>query len=166
VTRADDNSRSGASATTTTAPAVPEARDKSEIEDAYRSYIAMLTRLAEAPDLDDPEIPRRATGAAADDLRSAIATSIADGTIIRSGPTTSQTILSIEVSDDEATLRACFVDESGAYRAATGDEVRPMAINTSVDNVRLQRVSGRWLVSVRELPGPDESWEGTSTCAQ
>jgi hypothetical protein len=162
VTRADDNSRSGASATTTTAPADPEA----DVEAAYRAYVAMIDRLLESPDPHDPEIPQRTTGAARDDIESFVAQNLADGTIIRKGPAAAESILSIEVSGDEATLRACFVDESGAYDVNTGAVLRPMTIVTSIDTVQLERVDAVWRVSLRRAPGPDERWEGVNRCGQ
>jgi hypothetical protein len=161
VTQADDNSKSAASATTTVPPDV-----EAEVEAAYLAYLAMVERLIQAPAVDDPEIMMRATGAAADDLRSSLAEHIANGTLVRIGPATSQTILSIERSGDQATLRVCFVDESGTYDAATGAEVEAMTINTSIDTARLERLDGTWRVSLRTIPGPDEHWEGVSTCGR
>src|SRR5262249_31127225 len=107
----------------------------------------------------------RATGVALDNLRSALAKSVADGTLNRIGPTTHQTVLSVDVWGDEATLRACFVDESGSYDAASGAVVEPMRIMTSIDTVRFQRVDGAWLVSSRQAPAPGEMWEGVTSCA-
>jgi hypothetical protein len=160
ITQADDNSKSEASATTS----APSAQAEADIEAAYRAFIAMIGRVVQAPDPDDPELPMRATGVALDGLRSSIARSLAEGTIIRPGPATSATVLSIEVSGDTATLRACFIDESTAYVAVTGAVVEPTTIVTIVDTVELEREGDTWLVSRRETPGPDERWNGVNTC--
>jgi hypothetical protein len=159
VIAADDNSLSEAAATTT-APVDPEA----EIEDAYRAYLAMETRLVAAPDPDDPEIPERATDETFERLRAALADLAAKGQVIRVGPASSQTILSIEVSGDEATLRACYVDESGVFDAVTGAEITPMQVGTAVDTTVLERDGDTWRVALRKVPAEDEHWDGATTC--
>jgi hypothetical protein len=163
---ADDNSQSEATPTTATSPIDPEAEVKAEIEDAYRAYLAMEERLLLAPNPDDPEIPERATGPALEHFKKALARDIEKGQIIRVGPTSSQTILSIEVTGDQATLRACFVDESGLFDAATGDEIEPMHTGTEIDTTVLVRDGERWRVSERRAPAEGEVWDGVSTCEQ
>jgi hypothetical protein len=163
VVQADDNAKSEAAATTTT-PADPEAATKAEIEDAYRAYLAMQERLLQAPDPDDPEISQRATGSTLTRLRAGLADYAAKGQVIRVGPATSQMILSIDVSGDQATVRACYVDESGLYDAATGAEIQPMHVGTAIDTTVLQRDDGTWRVSRRAVPAADEHWEGATTC--
>jgi hypothetical protein len=165
VIAADDNSRSEAAATTTTtAPVDPEAATKAEIEEAYRAYLAMQIRLQLAPNADDPEIPRRAAGTTLNRIRSALADLASKGQVIRVGPATSQTILSIDVTGDQATLTACFVDESGVFDAATGAEIVPMHIGTEIDRTVLEREGGTWRVSSRKAPNEGEVWEGETTC--
>jgi hypothetical protein len=159
VVQADDNAMSEAAATTTT-PADPEA----EVEQAYRAYLAMEARLVAAPDPNDPEIPERATGRALARLKDALAEDVQKGQVIRVGPATSQTILSIEVMDDHATVRACFVDESGLFDAANGAEIVPMHTGTAIDTAVLEREGGMWRVSLREVPAADEHWEGATSC--
>ncbi len=46
--------------------------------------------------------------------------------MIRGGPDDNQTILSVSVDGDTATLSVCYVDQSGVYDAATGAELVPM----------------------------------------
>jgi hypothetical protein len=164
VIAADDNSQSEAAATTTTAPPDPDAAVKAEIEDAYRAYNAMVERLALAPDPEDPELPQRATGRALDRIIELMKDLVASGDVGRLGPTRSQTILTIEVTADTATLRACLVDESGRYDAATGEAIVPMMVGTIIDTATLERSDGTWRVSAIKNPGPDERWEGVSTC--
>jgi hypothetical protein len=163
VTEADDNAKSEASPTTTsTAPVDAEA----EIEDAYRAYMAMQQRLLQAPDPSDPELPQRATGSTLDRLRATLADYAAKGQVIRVGPATAQTILSIEVSGDQATVRACYVDESGLYEAASGAELQAMHTGTAIDRSVLQRDDGIWRVSRRFAPAESEHWEGATTCGR
>jgi hypothetical protein len=159
VTQADDNSKSAASATTTVPPDV-----EAEVEAAYLAYSDMVQRLLLAPQPDDPELVQRATGDALDSLVAALNDLVASGDVARYGPTRSQTILAIEVSGDTATLRACFVDESGRYDATTGDEIDPMRVSTIVDTASLERRDGVWRVSSRKNPGPGEEWEGVHEC--
>jgi hypothetical protein len=161
VTQADDNSKSAASATTTVPPDV-----EAEVEAAYRAYNAMVFRLLLAPDPYDPELPERAAGASLDRLVAALTELVETGDVARYGPTRSLTILTIEVAGDEATLRACSVDESGRFDAATGAEVVPMYVATIIDTVSLERRDGVWRVSAVKNPAPDERWEGVSTCGR
>jgi hypothetical protein len=158
---ADDDSQSEAAATTTTAPADP----KAEVEQAYRAYNAMVDRLFAAPDPDDPQITQLATGDARDQLVSALSAFVATGDVAHFGPTRSLTILTIDVSGDEATVRACFVDESGRYDAATGEAIEPMRVATIVDTTSLVRHDGIWQVSFVKDPGADEQWLGVHECA-
>jgi hypothetical protein len=166
VIAADDNSQSEAAATTTTAPVDPKAEVEAEIEDAYRAYLAMEERLLLAPNPDDPEIPQRLTGRSLAHIREVLADYAAKGQIIRVGPATSQTILSIEVTGDQATLRACFVDESALFDAATGTAIEPMDVGTEIDTTVLVREGGTWRVSERRSPAEGEVWEGATTCDQ
>jgi hypothetical protein len=161
VTQADDNSRSAASPNTT-----PTADVEAEVEAAYRAYVAMQERVQAAPDPDDPEIPERATGSTLERLRQALADYAARGQAVRVGPATRQTILSIEVSGDRATVRACYVDESGVFDVTTGAEVVPVRIGTSIDTTVLERTGDVWRVSSRRPPAADEQWEGVTTCEQ
>ncbi len=160
VTAADVNSRSEASATTTPADA------EAEVEAAYRAYIAMQERVEAAPDPDDPEISERATGRTLDRLRQAMADYAARGQAVHVGAATKQTILSIDVSGDRATVRVCFVDESGVFDVATGAEIVPVHTGTSIDTTELERTAGAWRVSSRRPPAADEQWEGVTTCDQ
>jgi hypothetical protein len=160
VTQADDNSQSAASPTAT----APVDDVEAEVEAAYRAYIAMGQRLVAAPNPDDPEIPERTTGSALARVKAVLADDLARGHVIRTGPASSQTILSIDVDGDQATLRACFVDESGLFDAATGAEIEPVRIVTAIDTVVLQRESGAWRVSNQKTPAADEQWEGATTC--
>jgi hypothetical protein len=160
VIEADDNSKSEASGAMTTAPPDPEA----EVEQAYRAYNAMVARLLLAPDASDPELQQRATGAARDRLVTGLNDLVATGDVARFGPTRALTILTIEVDGDSATLRACLVDESGRYDAATGEAVVPLSVGTIIDTATLERDDGSWRVSSIKNPGPDERWDGVSTC--
>jgi hypothetical protein len=164
VIAADDNSQSEAAATTTTAPPDPDAAVKAEIEDAYRAYNAMVERLLQAPDPNDPELQQRATGAALDRLVTGFADLVTTGDVGRFGPTRSLTVLTIDVAGDSATVRACLVDESGRYDAVTGEAVVPLMVGTFIDTATLERDEGAWRVNSIKNPGPDERWDGVSTC--
>jgi hypothetical protein len=160
VIEADDNSKSEASGATTTAPPDPEV----EVEQAYIAYREMARRLLQAPDPADPEIAQRSTGTARERLEAVLNDLVASGDAAREGPTRSRTILSVEVSGDEATVRACLVDESGRFDAATGEAVEPMAVGTIIDTASLRRDEGVWRVASLKLPSPDERWEGVHSC--
>jgi hypothetical protein len=124
----------------------------------------MHVRLEAAPNPDDPEIPERATGRTFDRLRTALAQDLAAGRVIKVGPAWSQTILSIDIAGEEATLRACYVDESGVFDATSGAVIEPTRISTSIDTTLLEREGGVWRVSYREPPAADQQWEGVTTC--
>jgi hypothetical protein len=160
VTQADDNSQSAASPTTTARVNDVEA----EVEAAYRAYLAMHVRLEAAPNPDDPEIPEHATGRTLAHLKSVLAEDVAAGRVIRVGPAWSQTIMSIDVTGNQATLTACYVDESGVFDAASGAVIEPTRISTSIDTTLLEREGGRWRVSYRQPPDADEQWEEVTSC--
>jgi hypothetical protein len=165
VTEADDNAKSEAASPATT-PGDPEAEVKADVEDAYRGYSDMVMRLLSEPKPDDPELSQRATGDALTRLVAALNELVATGDAIRYGETRSQTILAIDVSGDQATVRACFVDESGRFDAATGEVVDPMRVATIVDTATLERRDGIWRVSFRKEPEASEEWDGATSCDQ
>src|SRR5215207_6993415 len=101
---ADDGATTSTSETTiasTTTTQDPEA----EVEAAYLAYWEMNKRLSEAPDPNDPELGERATGTALDKLVDSLTTMRAAGERFVFGPEYSHLVESVEVSDDNATVR-------------------------------------------------------------
>ena len=87
----------------------------------------------------------------------------ARGVVLRTGPYDEQTILSAAVDGDAATLSVCYVGQSGVYDAATGAEVVPMEVVTTLDRVDMVRETGVW--KVRFVDNAEEDrWAGVHDC--
>lgn len=144
---------------TTATTLSPEA----EAEQAYRDFVAMTHEVYLSPDPADPRIAEHATGDARDTFETTLTRLQTEGIHYRIGELDKQTMLATTIEDDTATLSVCYVDHSGSFDSATGAEVQPMRVTTSLTTVSLQRASDRWLVStVRD--DPDKIWEGEYTC--
>jgi hypothetical protein len=124
----------------------PDEAAEEEVRQAYRDFLEMAFRVAANPDPADPGIATHSTGAARTSLEEAAAQDRARGVVIHGGPEDSQTILSTSVDGDTAVLSVCYVGQSGAYDAATGAELVPMEIITTLDRVELLREAGTWKV--------------------
>jgi hypothetical protein len=140
-----------------------EAAAEEEVRQAYRDFLAMTFRNAEAPDPADPAIAEHATGDVRANLERAAARDRDRGIVIRGGPEDRQTILTVSVDGETATLSVCYVDQSGVYDAATGAELVPMEIVTTLDTVGMVRESGAW--KVRSIENSEEAkWAGVHDC--
>jgi hypothetical protein len=150
----------GSSAAPTTTPITSEA----EVESAYRRYLAMVDRVYLAPNPADPEIAQLTTGDVRDNLEQSFADLQAKGSVYRVGPEDRQTVLSTAIDGKTATLSVCYVGQSGEYDAATGAELQPMQIFTTLDAVTVLREQGAWKVShVGNKQG--DAWQGVHDCA-
>jgi hypothetical protein len=147
--------------TTTTLDADDAAEE--EVRQAYRDFLAMAFRVAEAPDPADPEIAQRATGETRASLERVATRDRDRGVVIKGGPDDQQTILSVSVDGDTATLSVCYVGQSGVYDATTGAELVPMETVTTLDTVEMLREDGAWKV---QSVGNDEedTWVGVHDC--
>jgi hypothetical protein len=161
----DDESReratdtTGAEVTDTTIGTRTTLDPEAEVEAAYLAYWVMAERLAQDPHADSSEIARFATGTARDTLTDSISTLRAQGHSIRFGPQTSHTVLTIDLTGNEATVRDCNIDDA-ARIDATGDQVES-AVTTNLLESTLVRNSKGWAVSsIRKLAG----WEGPRAC--
>jgi hypothetical protein len=154
--KADPDERPAPTTTTTLSP-------EQEVEQAYKDFIAMVTRIYLAPDPNDPEIAERSTGEARANFEATLMRMQSEGTVIRIGQEDRQTILSTAISGDSATLSVCFVDQSGTFDAATSAEVEAMRTVTTLDETTLLRQGGMWRVS-RITNQPGNMWEGEYSC--
>ena len=162
----DDPSASGSSgpAPTTSAQSTSTKRTpQGEVEDAYRSFNAMLSRLNPAPNPDDPEIAKRTTGELRSKIESAFADRTRKGLAIKEGPQYGSRIMSTTVTGDAAVLKTCFVDQSAVVNARSGAEVEAMSAVTSVLTLRLVHENGVWKVA---RIGTDRAhrWRGVTSC--
>jgi len=155
---------SGTSAETTTAPStVTTVSPTAEVEQAYRDFDAMLTRLASAPNPRDPELGRRATGEALTNFRRTLSDSVSHGYAVKVGPQTRLSFVSTTVKGDQATLKICDVDQSALIDAKTGAEIKAMSTVTSLATVTAIRTEGVWKIS-RVGTDADHRWEGIRDC--
>ena len=112
-----------------------EAAAEEEVRQAYRDFLAMTFRVPTRPTRPIPTIAEHATGDVRANLERVAARDRERGIVIRGGPEDNQTILSVSVDGDTATLSVCYVDQSGVYDAATGAELVPMETVTTLDTV-------------------------------
>jgi hypothetical protein len=147
--------------TTTTLDA--EAATEEEVRQAYRDFLAMFFRVTAVADPTDPGIAEHATGAVRAEIERSTTDGRARGVVVRGGPYDEQTILTTSVTGDTATLTVCYVDHSGEFDAATGAEIAPMTITTTLDRVDMVREDGLWKVSFFDNAEGDE-WPGVHDC--
>jgi hypothetical protein len=156
---ADDGPTTSTSETTiasTTTTQDPEA----EVEAAYLAYWEMNKRLSEAPDPDDPELGERATGTALDKLVESLTTMRAAGERFVFGPEYSHLVESVEVSDDNATIRDCAIDDAIVENNRTGAR-EELGVSTALLEASLVFTDHGWLVStISRL----SVWEGAVRC--
>ena len=160
---AGDDASTDPSATSTTLD--PDEAAEDEVRQAYRDFLEMAFRIAEAPDPNDPEIAQRATGDARGRIEQSAAEDQARGVIARGGPKDEQTILTTTVTGDSARLTVCYVDHSGVFDAVTGAEIEPMTITTSLSNIDLVQDAGVWKVSLVETQ-QGKQWDGVHDCSE
>jgi hypothetical protein len=156
---ADDGTTTSTSETTvasTTTTQDPEA----EVEAAYLAYWEMAKRLLAAPNPDDPEIAKRATGTALTTAIDGFATMRAQGQAIRIGEGYSHDVLSIDVRGMAATVVDCNVDEAARIEATSG-RVLTSATTTNLLTVELKSDAGQWQVASIQKT---DAWEGAHSC--
>lgn len=145
-------------AETTVTTLSPEA----EVEAAIAAYDAMINRIVQAPDPNDPEIAQRATGANRERVEAGFAQLVALGQYGKPGPNRRSTVLRTVVSGAEATADVCEVDDGLLIDAATGDVLDDDVV-TRLVVISLERVDGAWLIA--RIDPTNSSWEGVSDCA-
>ena len=147
---------------TTVAETTTTISPEAEIEAAIATYYAMVDRVVQAPDPDDPEIAQRAMGTNRETVESGFAQLAALGQYGRPGPNRSTTVLRATVSGDQANADVCEVDDGRLINSASGDVIDDDVV-TRLVVISLERVDGAWLVS--RVDPTDSSWEGVSDCA-
>ena len=160
---AGDDASTDPPATSTTLD--PDEASEDEVRQAYRDFLEMAFRIAEAPDPNDPEIAQRATGDARGRIEQSAAEDQARGVVVRGGPDNKQTILTTTVAGDSARLTVCFVDHAGVFDAATGAEIEPMTTTTRLGTIDLLREDGTWKVNLVEAQEGKE-WDGVHDCSE
>lgn len=140
---------------TTTPP--PEA----EVEDAYLAFWDMATRLSQAPDPDDPDLERFASGQALADLVAGLEALESQQRHSELGPGYRHEVLNVEVTDgDTAVVEDCAIDDSRIVDDETG-EVLVEGVGTQLLSVDMVRREAQWIVdSIDEL----QVWEGAVPC--
>ncbi len=136
---------------------------EAEAEQAYRDFVAMTHEVYLSPDPQDPRIAEHATGGAKATFETTLIRMQAEGLVYRVGEHDKLTVLSTTIEGDTAILTVCYVDHSGSFDRATGAEIQPMRVTTSLSTVNLQRGPDGWLVSSVH-DDPDKTWEGEYTC--
>lgn len=151
----DDDSSDDPPPTTTTPD--PE----SEVESAYLAYWEMGSRLLEAPDPDDPEIPERASGEALADLVAGLDALRSANLHSELGPQYSHDVIDIKVeSEGRAVVDDCAVDDSRLVDAATG-EVVEQSVVTELLRVTMHLQGERWRADSSTRV---DAWEGAVEC--
>ena len=140
------SSSSVATTTTTTVAATTTTTISQEeaVKAAYLAYWAMVDRLVQAPDPNDPEIALRVAEPALSDLVADVGTRLANGNRVRppSPDQNQHRILDASVSGDSATIRDCFVD--GRIVVDEGGTVLDDKVVTSKLEAAFERNGGNW----------------------
>jgi len=158
----DDDGSSDLPATSTTLD--PDEAAEDEVRQAYRDFLEIFFRVTAAADPTDPGIAQHTTGPLRAEIERTTAADRARGVVVRGGAYDEQTILTTTVDGDTATLRVCYVDHSGEFDAATGAEITPMTIVTTLDEVELVREDGVWKVRFFDNQESNE-WQGVHDCS-
>jgi hypothetical protein len=143
-------------------PTTPPETPKSQAKAAYEDYRDMVKRLLESPDPADPEIARRATGGNQEFLVGQLTNLTAAGQALRFGPNYEFEVLSTEVTDAEAVVRDCTVDDAETIDVRSGDVVTA-GTTTELLEATMQLISGDWRVSKIERLG---HWDGAVECEE
>jgi hypothetical protein len=159
---AGDGESADPPATSTTVD--PDEAVKEEVRQAYRDFLEMFFRVTAAADPTDPGIAQHTTGPLRAEIERTTAADRARGVVVRGGTNDQQTILTTAVDGDTATLTVCYVDHSGEFDAATGAELAPMTIVTTLDVVELVREEGVWKVRFFDNEEGNE-WQGVHDCS-
>jgi hypothetical protein len=160
----DGTKRSLARTTTTETSAATTLTSNGEVEQAYRDFDAMFTRLGPAPDPGDPEIARRTTGELRGRIESALTDRVTRGLVLKLGPSSGlRAIVSTTVDGNSATLKSCYVDQSATVDAKTGAEIKTMTTITTLQTWSFVHEGGTWKAS-RLRTDDDHSWQGVYDC--
>jgi hypothetical protein len=71
------------------------------------------------------------------------------------------TLVSADVSGDQATIEACIVDDGVVYDVATGKVINDQ-VTTALDKATLTLVGGTWKLATRDQV---QKWQGVAGCA-
>jgi hypothetical protein len=156
---ADEGTTTSTSETTiasTTTTQDPEA----EVEAAYLAYWEMAERLLAAPEPDDPEIRRRASGTNVDQVVDSLTSLHAQGRSIRFGRLYEHDVLSVQLSGETAVVRDCNVDDAATIDAVSGDELSA-SVTTALLEATLALEQESWRVSSIERL---DAWNGATRC--
>jgi hypothetical protein len=156
---ADEATTTSTSETTiasTTTTQDPEA----EVEAAYLAYWEMAERLLAAPDPDDPEIARRASGTNVDQVVDSLTSLHAQGRSIRFGRLYDHDVLSVQLSGETAVVRDCNIDDAATIDAVSGDELSA-SVTTALLEATLALEQESWRVSSIERL---DAWNGATRC--
>jgi hypothetical protein len=135
----DDDDSSGHPTTTES----PQAAVKAD----YLAFWDMAVRLAEAPDPADPELTKRASGDALDDLVKGLTTLKAADQHSVFGPRYTHDVLSVQINGKKATVEDCAVDDSKIVDASTGEVVDQSVVTERLEVELVQSDNNSWLVN-------------------
>jgi hypothetical protein len=136
----------------TDAPAAPPLRSttsttlspEAEVEQAYRAFDAMVSRLNLAPDPEDPEIAQRTTGEFKSQYELVLADRRTRGVAVKTGPRYGPTALTTTVDGSSATVRTCYVDQAATVNAMTGAEIDAMTTVPELITLSFAWEEGTW----------------------
>lgn len=134
--------------TTSTTTAPPLTSTTSVEEEALHAYQEFWDGYLEAADPMNPEHPvleQVATGDQLRQLRSAFLARLSAGEVIRGQLETAPVV--VEVSDEAATIRDCYLDRTGVFDANTGARKDAETGVRHLVNVRLVQEASTWKVA-------------------
>jgi hypothetical protein len=145
---------------TTIASTTTTQNPEAEVEAAYLAYWEMAKRLLAAPNPDDPEIARRASGINVDQVIDSLTSLHAQGRSIRFGRQYEHDVLSVQLTGETAVIRDCNVDDAATIDAVSGDELSA-SVTTALLEATLTLEQESWRVSSIERL---DAWNGATRC--
>lgn len=137
---------SSTTATSTTAPSVDEA-----VLASYRAFWDAYLAAADPMDPEHPLLAERATGRQLETLQKAFLALKAGGEVIRGTLDLAPRVVS--VLGNTATVRDCYLDNTGVYDAATGVRKDTSSGVRHLATASLELIDGTWKVSTLTKEG-------------
>jgi hypothetical protein len=128
-----------------------EARADADVVAAYRGFWDAYLAAADPMDPAHPDLARFATGASLDRVRKSFADHFARGEVIRGKVHLSPSVE--DLTDDTATIRDCYLDQTHVFDAASGKQVDDPGEATFEVVAVLVADHGTWKVSTLDKVG-------------
>lgn len=156
--------RASTTSTISTTDASDDSSDEEQVTQAYlRFWDVRLDANGEPPDPDHPELASVATGEQLENVIAETRRRLDQGLSLRTPESTvmSHDVTVVRISDSEAELQDCFVNDGIVYRIASGEVVDDEVVTRNVSG-RMEYLDGQWKLARATVI---QEWEGVAGCA-